>query len=67
VTYVISGIRSVAFAAAPRTDHAYGACPWAASQGWKWSEMTEKSKPARSAAATSRTSASGGDCSHIIV
>lgn len=60
-------MREVAWAAAPRTDQAYPACPMALTQGWKWSEMTEESKPACSALTTSATRSFGARCSHIIV
>src|SRR4051794_32015585 len=63
----MSGIRSVACAAAPSTDHVNGAWPCSSSQGEKWSEITAKSKPASSARRTSRTSCPGGACSPIIV
>ena len=33
VTYVIRGMRWVAWAAAPSTPHAYGEWPWASSHG----------------------------------
>src|SRR5262249_35255579 len=67
VTYVISGMREVACAAAPSTLHAYGACPWVRSHGKEWSEVTEKSNPASSARTTWSTSSRGPACSVIIV
>lgn len=60
-------MRSVRSARAPSTVQAKALWPWASSHGWKWSEMTENSKPARSAAAASATSDRGSRCSHIKV
>src|SRR5439155_1402787 len=53
---VISAIRLVWLATAPSTLQAKGLSPCSSSQGWKWSEITVKSKPARSASMPFRTS-----------
>src|SRR5690349_8508576 len=63
----MSSTRSVAWATAPSTAHAYGACPCSVSQGEKWSLLTSKSKPAFSAATAQRTRSLGPLCSVIRV
>jgi hypothetical protein len=60
VTPVPSLRRSVAWAMAPTTGQTMGLWPWASIQGWKWSEMPAKEKPARSAIVAKRTRSLGG-------
>src|SRR4051812_38876344 len=55
----------VAWAMAPSTLQANGAWPCASSQGWKWSEMDTKSKPACSER-TELAIRSLGPCSSVI-
>ncbi|HET7053408.1 MAG TPA: hypothetical protein VFI09_05770 [Solirubrobacterales bacterium] len=49
VTPVISSIRCVRWEIAPSVPQTNGLSPCASIQGWKWSEMEAKAKPARSA------------------
>src|SRR5690348_15698825 len=63
----MSSTRSVAWATAPSTAHAYGACPCSVSHGEKWSLLTSKSKPACSAPTAQRTRSLGPLCSVIRV
>ncbi len=60
-------IRLVAWAAAPRVTHAFGACPIESSHGKKWSLLTAKSKPTSSAPTTCEIRSTGPACSVIIV
>ena len=57
-----SGIRSVAWPAAPSQTHVWPDSP-GSHHGWRWSEAEMPSKPARSAATACSSSASGGKCS----
>jgi hypothetical protein len=62
---VVMPMREVVAAMAPSTLQAKGECPWLSSQGWKWSEMETKSKPASSARLAFSTRAEG-PCSSVI-
>ncbi|HZA45612.1 MAG TPA: hypothetical protein VE568_09970 [Rubrobacter sp.] len=55
VTPVPSAMRSVHIAAAARIDQAKPEWFWLSNQGWKWSLISTKSKPASSARTAWRT------------
>ena len=59
VTPVASPMRSVRMAAAARIDQAKPEWPWLSNQGWKWSLISTKSKPASSARTAWRTISCG--------
>src|SRR3954470_18323648 len=64
VTPVCSGIRSVAFATAPTTDHTKGLSPCRSVHGWKWSEIDRNANPASSASRAISTRSPAG-CSSL--
>jgi len=59
VTPVPIRIRRVRVAIAPSTPQTKGELPWASSQGWKWSEISEKVKPRASASSAWATRSRG--------
>jgi hypothetical protein len=51
----VVNVTDVVAATAPSTDHTKGLWPYASSQGWWWSDISNERKPARSAACADST------------